>query len=554
MVRLIIRTRDGRQTVAELTNRPLILGRAEGCDIVLRNDGEVSREHAQVWLDEQGRVLVSDTNSKNGTRVDDGEVFRNQVRPAFRSIRIGEHEILIEGAPTPCSDGRTTVTFQADPPDRLRHTDFFPSSRGLDFNRQRLTLLMRLTERIGGAFERKALLEQALDACCEALNFERGLIVLKTPRGEPELPVSRNVERDETGAYKVSRTLVNRALLHGERAVVNDPAADLVGKLTDSLVRFPIRSALCVPIIYRDEILGAIYGDRISPGARYEPADVDFLAAIAQQVGVGLANLRLLKQYVEAQTLYAGLEAARKIQRDLLPAAPLQLHSLTIDGYNEPSAAVGGDYFDYCELPGGKVGFVIADVTGHGLAAALVMANFHGAVHAALGTEAPLPELAARVNRLVWRNTAPSVFITAVLGTVDVRTGTVQYVSAGHPGPIFVGTSAPPPDDEHNSLPLGISPDETFVVRTIERHGHAGTLLFYTDGLTECPGPDGSFLGLDRIRRALAEVERPSTESALRTALSVVRSHLGDGHSPDDVTLLAIHHTTDNFATQARSS
>ena len=439
MAALVIYGADGRQGVWQLSQKPLTLGRAENCDIVLRFDGEVSREHARVWLDETGTVLVADLGSKNGTSVDAGETFRNETRPAYRSIRIGGQEVTIRGALRPPASAETRVAFVADAPERLTQSHFFPSTKRLDLSEQRLSLLMGLGQSLSGAFERKQLLEQALDACCQALQFERCLIVLKTPRGEPESPVVRNVERDETGAFKVSRTLINRALLHGERAVVNNPAVDLVGNITDSLVRFPICSALSVPIMQRDEILGAIYGDRVTRAATYSTQDVDFLAAIAQQVGVGLANLRLLQDYVRLQKVDAELSAARKIQRDLLPAAPLAAGCVLIDGYNEPSSEVGGDYFDYFPLDDTHVGFVIADVTGHGLPAALLMANFQAAVHVALTPDTPLPEIAARINRLVCQNTAGSSFITAVLGKVDCRSGAMDYVNAGHPPPLLPG-------------------------------------------------------------------------------------------------------------------
>ena len=540
MPSLIVRSREGAQRTHELSRRPLTVGRAETCDVVLRDDVEVSREHAEIWLDEEGRVFVTDLKSKNGTRVDDGAVFYNDTRPAFHHVRIGEHEMELVGAPPPPTADGAGVRFIPDSPTPAGLTRFFPSSKGLDLNRQRLALLMSLAERIGRAFERKQLLEQALEACCEALRFERGLIALKTPRGDAELPVTQNVERDETGAYKVSRSLINRALLHGERAVVNNPATDLVGNLTDSLVRFPICSALCVPILHRDEILGVIYGDRVTGAATYTTADVDFLAAIAQQVGVGLTNLRLFQEYVRSQKVYAELEAARRIQRELLPAAPLRLGPVAMDGYNEPSSAVGGDCFDYFELGAGLLGFVIADVTGHGLPAALMMANLQAAVRVALTADTPLPDLAARINRLVCENTASDVFITAAIGKINAATGVIEYINAGHPPPILVGGRVPMVSSDHNSLPLGIEPDETYAVQRIDPEQHAGVVLFFTDGLDEAERADGGLLGLQRVTRALAELTDPTAEAALHATLGVVREHLAGGKNRDDLTLLAI--------------
>lgn len=543
MASLVVYSPDGSRHSYELSGRHLKVGRSESCDIVLRNDGEVSREHAEIWLDHKGCVIVADHRSKNGTRVDDGEVFHNEARPAYQRVRVGGHEIRITGTPPPCYP-EAGVTFVPDAaPQEAGATRFFPSTRGLDLNRQRLALLMSLSERIGGAFERKQLLEQALDACCEALNFERGLIALKTPRGEAELPVTRNVERDATGAYRISRSLINRALLHGERAIVNNPATDLIGNISDSLVRFPICSALCVPILHRDETLGVIYGDRVTGAATYSSADVDFLAAIAQQVGIGLTNLRLFQEYVRSQKMYAELEAARRIQRDLLPAAPLEADTITIDGFNEPSSAVGGDCFDYFALDDGSIAFVIADVTGHGLPAALVMANLQAAVRVALASATPLAELAGGVNRLICQNTSSDVFITGVLGLVEPKAGVIRYVNAGHPPPILVGRALQTQSGESYCLPLGVEPEEKFVVQEIALDGHPGVVMFYTDGLVEAEGADGQLLTVEPVITALRHLPEPSADTVLHRALAVVHDHLGGRKNLDDLTLLAIQYT-----------
>ena len=541
MPSLVVYNPDGtRRATIQMTKRPIKIGRADTCDIVLRDDAEVSREHAEITVDEQGRVVVTDKGSKNGTRVDEGVTFRDTRRVASHSLRIGEHLIQVLGAPPPAPADEPVVTFTPDEHTSASDTQFFPSSRGLDLSQQRLALLIQLSERIGGVFDRKQLLEQALDACCEALGFERGLIALKTQRGDTELPVTHNVERDETGAYKVSRTLINRALVEGERAIVNNPATDLVGSLSDSLVRFPICSALCVPILYRAEILGVLYGDRITQASTYQPGDVDFLAAIAQQVGNGLANLRLFQEHVRSQRVYAELEQAREIQRRLLPAAPLQIGQITIEGYNQASSAVSGDYFDYFDLEDGRVGFIIADVTGHGLPAALMMANLQSAIRVALSADLGLPELATRVNQLICRNTASHVFITAILGTTDSRSGLVEYVGAGHPCPLLLGGETVDTPENRNSLPLGVNPDEPYEVIRIEPDGRTEAILFYTDGLVEATGCDGLILGLKPIADALAELSDHHPATVIRTAREVVRSHLGSLANMDDMTLLAV--------------
>lgn len=538
MPRLLIRTPAGGELFVDLGTARLKIGRADTCDIVLRDDAEVSREHAEIWCDEASRILIADRNSKNGTRVDDGPIFRNESRAVRRNVRIGEHELrLLEPAD---ADTPANVRYSEDPPLQLGDTKYFPSTRSLDLSTQRLNLLMSLTERIGGVFERKQLLEQALDACCDALGFERGLIALKTPRGETEHPVTRNIARDETGAFKVSRTLINRALLHGERAIVNNAATDLIGNLTESMVRYPICSALCVPILNRGEVLGVVYGDRVSQASTYQPEDVDFLAAIAQQVGVGLANLRMFQDHVKNQKLLAELDQARDIQRGLLPADPLVIESVRCEGFNHPSSGVSGDYFDYFPLDGDRVGFIIADVTGHGLPAAIIMANLQAAIRVALRAETSLARIAASVNELVCGNTGSHRFVTGVLGVIDVRTGALDYVNAGHPVPLRCRVGDVHMCEERGGLPFGVEPGEEYPVQHISRDENLCALLFYTDGFSEAANREGHILGVEPLTAALNAHQHFTCSGMIRTIRSVVRRQL-DGQPPaDDMTLLAI--------------
>jgi sigma-B regulation protein RsbU (phosphoserine phosphatase) len=298
---------------------------------------------------------------------------------------------------------------------------------------------------------------------------------------------------------------------------------------------------LCVPILHQGEVLGVIYGDRVTQGATYQPGDVDFLAAIAQQVGVGLANLRLFQDKVRSQAVYSELQKARVIQRKLLPAAPYVRDRLRVEGYNEASSAVSGDYFDYFDLEDGRLGIIIADVTGHGLPAALVMANLQSAVRVALGSEDNLEALATRVNRLIYRNTESNVFVTAILGVVDTRTGELEYVNAGHPGPVLFGTGQARVHEEDSSLPLGVEENETFRVMRLQPTGGPNAALFYTDGLIEAVNAEGQLLGIDPVKQILAELGDCSPGVVLSRARGLVRKHLGGNAAQDDMTLLAVH-------------
>lgn len=535
MTYVIVNHRDGRQQRVELTDLPLRFGRSAECHVILADDGEVSREHAEVRLLEDGQMLVRDLGSKNGTLVDGHILLRGDSATARESVRIGSHELTINRAGTPPTRAPATP---ARGETAVGDVTQFPSSKGLQLSHDRLLLLMELTRQIGkGTFERRRFLDEALAECCELLKFERGMIALRTPRGEPEMPITRNVDPGQ-----ISRTLINRALVDGVRTVVNDLEADLPGNITDSLVRFPICSALCVPIMHHDEILGVIYGDRVTgpAAAPYTAADVDFLAAVGQQVGVGLANLRLLADHMLYRQMQRDVEQAFAIQRRLLPPEPLRCGPLLAAGFNEPSAGVSGDYFDYVVKDDGTLGFIIADVVGHGLPAALLSSNLQAAVHVGLGGSVSLTDMVTRINRHVCRSTDPHVFITAILGVADPNRGEINFTCAGHPPPLVMTPDGVEELQYDGSLPLGLDENERFPVITVRPRSELRGVLFYTDGLTEAAAPSGELLGIERVQAALTTGKPSRAADIIGHLRQLVRQHTAGKPHADDLTLLAI--------------
>lgn len=532
---------DGTTRTIELSRRPVRIGRSADCDLVITGN-DISRDHAEAALAEDGSVIVTDLNSKNGTRVDGGPAFRHAQRMAFRSIRIGDHEIRILNAPPP-RGGETGVRFIED--ERAGDTGqarYFPSSQRVDLNQQRLTTIVEMIERLSGKFDRRELLEHALAAVCETMNFERGLILLKTPRGEIEPPVVRNVPQDETGAYKVSRSVIQKALTEGQRSVISKDDVAIAANFSESMVLNSIRTALCVPIIHRDQILGAIYGDRVMAAKTYTTDDVDFLAAIAQQIGLGLANVRMMQEHVRNERWVAEVNQAATIQRKLLPTRPLRHGRIILEGCNEPCSEVGGDYYDYLILPDGRIGFIIADVSGHGLASALVMANVQAAVRVALMAGGELTHVASIVNRLVCHNTRDSAFVTAILGTIEPESGLIQLISAGHPPPLVLSHDPDGGCIGETSLIWGAEPDATYQLHRIDPQGRPAGVLFFTDGLFEALDRHDRALGISAVEQALRNCPDHAPQVLLEQALSLLHEHVDGQPLLDDMTMLAVQY------------
>src|SRR5262249_44593642 len=155
-------------------------------------------------------------------------------------------------------------------------------------------------------------------------------------------PIVRNLRGNE-GELTISRSLLNRALEHGERAIFTDAGGGTVDP-TMSIVQQGIRSAMCVPLLQGAEVLGIIYGDRTSTATAYQDEDIDFFAAIARQISIGLINCRLMDDQRQMARLHRDLDLARSIQGGLFPPSLPNRQGLRVAALNDPGQRVSGDY------------------------------------------------------------------------------------------------------------------------------------------------------------------------------------------------------------------
>jgi len=535
MAELRINMPKGGHRVVSLQAEELLIGRDASCDVVLE-DPTCSRRHFRVYSPAPGKHVLEDLGSHNGTYVNRDRVH-SRILSHGDDIRAGHCSLLFLNAN---SDSSRTVVL-SDLEDRSTVVHSFrhrPETSAV-----RLRQLLDLTGRLVGTFEPREVLERAMDICMETLGFERGLIVEATPPpGQWALSVVRNLfpqsGQDEPA---ISRSILTRAIRTGERSIISLAMAG-DSCTTDSMVQNRICSAMCVPITWRDDVLGALYGDRLSGSREYSEEDVDFLAGLAGQIGAALRNSHLLLEAEMRRQLEHELALAREIQEGLFPQLlPLQ-SSLGIAAFNSPGRSVSGDYYDVIQLDDHRTAVLIADVSGKGVSAAMLMANLQAAVRVVLPGTDDLVDVVRRLNRLIYQNTGGVGFITALLMVVDTSERVLHYVDAGHYPPYLVRSdgrvdSLKPEGD----LPLGVEPDADFAVNTEPMGDEACTYFLYTDGIPEALNADDEFFGLGRIEdllRRYARAEPSELVSRVRRALSDFVEH---SPQTDDITMVALH-------------
>jgi serine phosphatase RsbU (regulator of sigma subunit) len=532
MAELVITLSDGRLIRHRLTLRPMVIGRDAGCELPI-DDPSASRRHACFTPTPDG-YIVEDLGSKNGTLVNDLPCKNTPLRHGDR-VLIGGVLAVFHAEPV-----STPSVVLSDDRGSSRATHYVPRDQALLLPQRRLQLIYELTERLTTLKSRDSLLEDAMSICFEMLQFERGAIAIRRQNQRTvDWPVVRNL-RGVEGELTISRSLLARALEHGERAIFTESGA--ATDPTVSMVQHGIRSAMCVPLIEGDATIGVIYGDRTSTSTSYTNEDIDFFAAIARQVSIGLINARLLEDQKQMIKLHHDLDLARTIQNGLFPKALPNTAELRIAALNDPGRRVSGDYYDVIERDDGRVWCLIADVTGEGAAAAFQMANLQAVVRATIGESDQPGRLLARWNDFIYKNTHQSRIITCLLALVDPKARTAAFASAGHWPPLLVAATDVAPKDValDAGYPLGVAADAEFPTSMVELGSDPCMLFCFTDGVIEAWNPEGQSFGLDQLRQALTGRSELNPQAAVKHVRKQVASFAGAAEQSDDITMLAV--------------
>lgn len=531
MAELVITLTDGRVLRKLLPSKPVVLGRDAACDIPI-DDPSTSRRHARL-TPTSGGFVVEDLGSKNGTLVNDVPCKNSPLKSGDR-VLMGSVLAVYQEEPV-----STPSVVVSDDPNASRATRYAPQEQRLLLSQRRLETLYELSERLTMLQDRDALLDNAMNVCCEILHFERGAIGIRR-RNQRMLdwPVIRNL-RGAEGELTISRTLLNRALEHGERAIFT--AGQAASDPTVSMVQHGIRSAMCVPLVQGETTIGVIYGDRTSTSTSYATEDIDFFAAIARQISIGLINAQLLEDQKQMVALQHDLDLARTIQTGLLPKTLPNTNELRIAALNDPGRRVSGDYYDVIERPDGRVWCFVADVTGEGAPAAIQMANLQAVVRATIGESDDPGKLLARWNDFICRQTHRSRIITCVLALIDPKARTIAVAGAGHYPPLLISESAREPReaDMDAGFPLGVMDDSTYESKTTELGPSANMMFCYTDGIIEAWNPAGDGFGMERLRQALAQHSEFNPGALVKQIRKQVSAFAAGAEQSDDITMLA---------------
>src|SRR5438309_2181726 len=262
-------------------------------------------------------------------------------------------------------------------------------------------------------------------------------------------------------------------------------------------------SEMVAPIISNNEVIGVfdLESDELNA---YSNDDVEILMLLASQVAIIIEKVMLHEQLIEKQRLETQLEIAREVQLQLLPPRDPKLEGFDISAYNFPTEEVSGDYYDWVRIYDDQIGIVIADVSGKGVPAALLMAFLRASLRAASHIGYAPHISMSKVNYLLWESIERNQFVTAFYGILDAPNRTLAYSNAGHNPPLLMNADGTAQFEERGGVPLGMFRDSRYYeyFATIEP---GQVFVLYTDGVTDAMNQAGEEYGSQRLVEAVRQ-------------------------------------------------
>ncbi|MEM7356718.1 MAG: GAF domain-containing SpoIIE family protein phosphatase [Acidobacteriota bacterium] len=370
-------------------------------------------------------------------------------------------------------------------------------------------------------------------AARKMLECEHAMLLLYDPRQDALRRPSGANESESTpqAQWAIARQVVQS----GRRVELEDPLADpsfdggCDGDGVCNLAVFPLHD-------YEGQIVGVLQAQNLPP---MDPWDRELIRVFDAQVGVAVQRQLLLDHYAEKQRIQRDLKLARNIQQGLLPDHNPTAPGFDIAGWNEPADDTGGDFWDHYTLPDGSLALVLADATGHGIGAALMMATCRSLFRATTSVTQDLGEVIARVNELLYGDLADNRSVTAVLGFL--QQDTLSFLSAGH-GPVLRYLAA---EDRFHSqpahgIPLGIMTEYPWPDAEPFAMASGDLMILVTDGFFEWANANDEEFGIERLQDVIRQhLDRPAKE-IIRAMHDAVTRFVGDVPQSDDLTALLV--------------
>lgn len=407
-------------------------------------------------------------------------------------------------------------------------------------DRKRVAILLETIAAVNSSVKVEDVIRSVVDKSIMVTGAERAIIMLLDDDNVLRIALARDAAGRDLGKnVQYSHSVAMRVQREGRGVCLIDTANQGDISLGQSILDLKLLTVMCVPLRVKDRLTGLLYVDSKASAKEFSDKDLTLFRALAGQVAQAVDNARLLQHYVEKQRMQEELHVAQQIQQSLLPRGGLQAAGLDVAGLSVPCEETSGDYFDYIRRPGGRLGLVIGDVSGHGLGAALLMSTARALLRAFAATEATPAELVTRLNRFLSEDIETGRFMTLFYGEIALRERTMTYVRAGHNEPVIYRNETDRFEElGEGGVALAVIDNFEFESTGPLQLAKGDLVALYTDGIVEAMSPSREPFGIDRMKDVLRRHRDLSAKELAGKVRQAVRDHTGTDVREDDLTLV----------------
>jgi serine phosphatase RsbU (regulator of sigma subunit) len=537
---------DSSRQHVRVTDSPFFIGRGEAGNHIPLHDKRISRrcvaivsEGSSHFLEDRGHRLGIFVNGEKVARkpLEDGDVVSFGLDDSYKLVyRFSQPD---------ASSIQNLLTRMASV---VETNDF---SGGL----RKLNLLLEATRLLHSQLPLDAVLEAMLDRAIAITDADRGLLLEADSSGSLRQRLARRTGSESFPAesFSPSQTAIGLALKQQSGVITGDlHLADGMLQGAQSVIAQRLRVVVAIPLyampranttesiigMKRGQFLGVMYLDSRRPAA-FSKLDRQILDAIAIESASILDNARLVEHERARLRIERELGIARDIQQALLPRGFRNFPHLDISAMNKPCLEVGGDYFDVFPIDEQRTAFLIADVSGKGLGAALLTTMLQGAL-SGMTIGADPERVFQHINQFLCEHSEVGRYATLFFGILD-REGHLEYLNAGHPSPFLVRSSGVTELFTEGSFPVGLIPEATHTSAKVTLEP-GDTLVLFSDGVTEAADLDEELFGESRLQDILGGQHDAPLDELRQTIVESVERFSGAASQADDITLLLVRY------------
>jgi sigma-B regulation protein RsbU (phosphoserine phosphatase) len=549
MPELIVKYADRPADKFVITRLRMTIGRSARSDVCIP-DAFASRLHAEI-RQEGDAFWLQDLGSANGTRYNGSAVTMPIPLVSGGEIQIGETVIIFEDDR---HNPNRNATLIADNTEALNPAMTIAFSRKTNSTAEMIAQqavssrseLLALISKVGVTLLSSTGLDETLNQVAslvfEAVPADRCVIMLRDEKtaGGMKIAVARVRGKEETiDEVRISRTVMDEVIKNGKSVLTSDAQTDpRYASQTMSLLG--IRSVLAVPLsVSEEEVFGLIYADSPTYEATFTEEHLNILTTLASVGSIRVENATLLEERFARERMEHELQLATEIQQRFQPSTMPTYDGYEFQGISFSCYEIGGDYYDFIEGHDGKVFIALGDVSGKGTAAALLMSSLHAAVHAQISAKSSILQTVTSVNKYLAENTPANRFVTLFIAELDLNTGELDFINAGHNPPMIARADGKIEELASGGFPLGILPMAEYEVgKTHLQPGEA--LVVYSDGVSEANNLAGDEFGTDRLTDVIGKNLKRSASGLRDKVESALSEFTQTAPANDDITLVIV--------------